>query len=90
MQESTVSRLSEILDKKEEAVLAGDFSLAKELGKKELVLKKSMSDKAPSSSRQAIVGYEDIAEVVTDWTGIPINRLLQSESDRLLSLEEEL
>ena len=90
MHENTASHLSEILDKKEEAVLAGDFSLAKELGKKELALMKSMSDKAPSSSRQAIVGYEDIAEVVTDWTGIPINRLLQSESDRLLSLEEEL
>lgn len=36
------------------------------------------------------VTAEDIAEVVSRWTGIPITRMLQSERDKLLHLEEEL
>jgi len=36
------------------------------------------------------VGAEDIAEVVSKWTGIPVNRMLQSERDKLLKLEDEL
>jgi len=36
------------------------------------------------------VGEEDIAEVVSRWTGIPVNRMLQSENERLLTLEGHL
>lgn len=36
------------------------------------------------------VGAEDIADVVSKWTGIPVNRMLQSEREKLLSLEDEL
>jgi len=36
------------------------------------------------------VDSEDIAEVVSRWTGIPVNRMLQSEREKLLSLEAEL
>ncbi len=36
------------------------------------------------------VDSEDIAEVVSRWTGIPVNRMLQSEREKLLHLEEEL
>ena len=36
------------------------------------------------------VGAEDIAEVVSKWTGIPVNRMLQSEREKLLKLEDEL
>ncbi|MFM7768635.1 MAG: ATP-dependent Clp protease ATP-binding subunit, partial [Bacteroidota bacterium] len=36
------------------------------------------------------VDSEDIAEVVSRWTGIPIRKMLQSEREKLLSLEEEL
>lgn len=36
------------------------------------------------------VDSEDIAEVVAKWTGIPVSRMLQSEREKLLSLEEEL
>jgi ATP-dependent Clp protease ATP-binding subunit ClpB len=36
------------------------------------------------------VEAEDIAEVVSKWTGIPVSRMLQSERDKLLTLEEEL
>ena len=36
------------------------------------------------------VGSEEIAEVVARWTGIPVNRMLQSEREKLLHLEDEL
>jgi len=36
------------------------------------------------------VGAEDIAEIVSKWTGIPVNKMLQSEREKLLHLEEEL
>ncbi|MDL2208920.1 ATP-dependent chaperone ClpB [Parabacteroides sp. OttesenSCG-928-O15] len=36
------------------------------------------------------VDSEDIADVVSRWTGIPVNRMMQSEKDKLLKLEDEL
>lgn len=36
------------------------------------------------------VTYEDIAEVVAKWTGIPVTKMIQSERDKLLALEDEL
>ena len=36
------------------------------------------------------VDSDDIADVVSRWTGIPVSRMLQSEKDKLLHLEEEL
>lgn len=36
------------------------------------------------------VDSDDIAEVVARWTGIPVNKMLQSERDKLLNLEDEL
>lgn len=36
------------------------------------------------------VTYEDIAEVVAKWTGIPVTKMIQSERDKLLHLEDEL
>ncbi len=36
------------------------------------------------------VGAEEIAEIVSKWTGIPVNRMLQSEREKLLKLEDEL
>ncbi|WP_460219169.1 ATP-dependent chaperone ClpB [Psychroserpens sp. MEBiC05023] len=36
------------------------------------------------------VTYDDIAEVVAKWTGIPVTKMLQSERDKLLKLEDEL
>ena len=36
------------------------------------------------------VDSEDIADVVSRWTGIPVNKMVQSEKEKLLHLEEEL
>ena len=36
------------------------------------------------------IGEEDVAEIVSRWTGIPVSRMLQSEREKLLNLEDEL
>ncbi len=36
------------------------------------------------------VDYDDIAEVISNWTGIPVNKMIKSERDKLLLLEDEL
>lgn len=36
------------------------------------------------------IGYEEVAEIVARWTGIPVSKMLQSEKEKLLRLEDEL
>lgn len=49
---------------------------------------KKMQEGSPMLKEE--VTSEDIAEVVAKWTGIPVSKMLQSERDKLLNLEEEL
>jgi ATP-dependent Clp protease ATP-binding subunit ClpB len=46
-------------------------------------------DKSKSLIQEEVT-YDDIAEVVAKWTGIPVTKMLQSEREKLLRLEEEL
>ncbi len=53
----------------------------------------SVSDGSPVGTSRLVreeVTADDIAEVVSRWTGIPVTRMLQSEREKLLHLEEEL
>ncbi|MBP5308143.1 MAG: ATP-dependent Clp protease ATP-binding subunit, partial [Clostridia bacterium] len=43
-----------------------------------------------TGARNVSIGREDVAEVVSDWTGIPVARMTADESQRLLNLEKEL
>lgn len=43
-----------------------------------------------SNSKAPAIGAEDVAEIVSDWTGIPLSRLSEEESEKLLHLEERL
>ena len=79
------------------AELAGDYGKVAELryGK----IEETRQRIEELSARQAeikdpiiteAVTPEDIAEVVAKWTGIPVNRMLESEKDKLLRMEDEL
>ncbi len=46
--------------------------------------------KSSRSRTEGTVTAEDIAEIVASWTGIPVTKLAQEETERLLNLEEEL
>ena len=52
-------------------------------------LTENLGNRGDSMVKQE-VDAEDIAEVVSRWTGIPVNRMLQSEREKLLTLEDEL
>lgn len=97
--QSSKKRIEELRLEAEQAERAGDFGKVAEIryGKiKEIEdelnrLKLELSDKQRESSLvKEEVGNEDIAEVVSRWTGIPVQSMLQSEREKLLKLEDEL
>ncbi|WP_341215477.1 ATP-dependent chaperone ClpB [uncultured Wocania sp.] len=51
---------------------------------------KQLQERSENSLIKEEVTYDDIAEVVAKWTGIPVTKMLQSEREKLLKLEEEL
>ena len=53
-------------------------------------LAQALSQEEATQSVRDAVTADDIAEVVSRWTGIPVNRMMQSEREKLLHLEEEL
>lgn len=83
----------------EQAERAGDYGKVAELRygrikesqEKVEVLKKELSEHQESSRMlKEEVTSEDIADVVSKWTGIPVSKMVQSEREKLLNLEEEL
>ncbi|MGS2725930.1 ATP-dependent chaperone ClpB [Psychroserpens sp. BH13MA-6] len=56
----------------------------------EKLQKDLQENQSESSLIKEEVTYDDIAEVVAKWTGIPVTKMLQSERDKLLKLEDEL
>ena len=53
-------------------------------------LTQALSQEEATQSVRDAVTADDIAEVVSRWTGLPVNRMMQSEREKLLHLEEEL
>jgi ATP-dependent Clp protease ATP-binding subunit ClpC len=88
-------RLDALINEKEAAIKAQDFEAAARIRDKE----KKQRDELDASRKKwdekrggmvKCVVEEDIAEVVSGWTGIPVTSLTESESDRLLKMEEIL
>jgi ATP-dependent Clp protease ATP-binding subunit ClpC len=89
--------LRRVLKEKDAAVRAQDFDRAGELRDREMEIKQQIraiaaAKKAEESSRQEMpeVTEEDIAQVVSAWTGVPVAKLTESESEKLLHMEETL
>lgn len=83
----------------EQALRAGDLARASELRYGEIprleqAYEAAQADLAAHQQEEAIlkeeVGLEEIAEVVSSWTGIPVAKMMQSERSKLLHLEDEL
>lgn len=70
---------------------AGDIDEAAELLKKQRKLETKLDKmKQNNNAKSVVVDAEDIADVVSVWTKIPVNKLTEQESKRLERLEEEL
>ncbi len=54
------------------------------------LFQEKLKEQAENSLIKEEVTYEDIAEVVAKWTGIPVTKMLQSDREKLLKLEDEL
>ncbi|HEY9635494.1 MAG TPA: ATP-dependent Clp protease ATP-binding subunit [Coleofasciculaceae cyanobacterium] len=93
--------LRQVLKDKEEAVALQEFSTAGKMRDRELELQREIralvQDKNPNSTDSTgvlqytptpVVDEEDIAYIVASWTGIPLNKLTESESEKLLQMEE--
>ena len=87
-------RLKVVKNEKEAAVTAQDFEKAAKLRDEEQALVKEIDDKKTvakeESDQKLIVTEEDIAAVVAQWTGIPVTKIAEEESETLLHLEDEL
>lgn len=87
--------LEEIRQEKQAAISEQDFEKAARLrdaeheAKDKLQAMKEQWDKEKGAANTT-VNEEDIATVVSSWTGIPVSQLAQEESERLLKLEETL
>ncbi|KXS49892.1 MAG: ATP-dependent Clp protease ATP-binding subunit ClpC [Halanaerobium sp. 4-GBenrich] len=88
-------KLEEAEKEKEAAVKNQEFEKAARMRDREKSLKKELEElknnwEDEKGKAEAVVTTEDIAEIVSSWTGIPVTKLEEAETERLLRLEEEL
>ena len=91
--------LRQVLKDKDNAVRSQDFDKAGELRDREMEIKteiRSIAQTKKAESEETTkedspkVTEEDIAHIVASWTGVPVNKLTESESEKLLHMEDVL
>ena len=90
--------LRQVLKDKDNAVRSQDFDKAGELRDREMEIKAEIRAIAQSRKAEGTtdgddspqVTEEDIAHIVASWTGVPVNKLTESESEKLLHMEDTL
>lgn len=89
--------LRRILKEKDAAVRAQDFGKAAELRDREMEIKQEIraiaaakKNEVNSREETPVVTEEDIAYVVSSWTGVPVSKLTETESVKLMAMEETL
>ena len=89
--------LRELLKEKDAAVRLQNFEQAGQFRDREMEIRSQISAIVQSTKRQAkskkerpVVTDEDVAHVVAAWTGIPVNKISKSESEKLLKMEDTL
>lgn len=89
--------LRQILKEKDDAVRSQDFDRAGELRDREMEIKaeiraiaQSKTNTSGNEGEEPVVTEEDIAHIVASWTGVPVNKLTESESEKLLHMEDTL
>ncbi len=87
--------LENVAAEKKEAINSQDFEKAAELRDKEKEMGEKLSNlreewQSKSSQSAGEIGEDEIAEIISGWTGIPVKKLAEEESERLRNLEEVL
>jgi ATP-dependent Clp protease ATP-binding subunit ClpC len=89
------TEITQVSKDKDTAIASQEYEKAARLRDKEKELRKGLDDskkkwKEKRETTQPTVTAEDIAGIVAKWTGIPVQRLTEKESEKLVHLEEEL
>ncbi len=92
---SLETQLEQLAKDKQEAITAQDFEKAAQLRDKERELneqakKAKESWKEVSTSNELTVTADDIADIISSWTNIPVKKLAEEESEKLRNLEKIL
>ncbi|MBE6547601.1 MAG: ATP-dependent Clp protease ATP-binding subunit [Ruminococcaceae bacterium] len=86
--------LKSSLDKKQAAVMNNDFESAAAIRQRELQIVKELEDESSNEQSQkkklSVLRQKDIADVITKQTGIPVSKIMQKDSQKLLNLSSEL
>ena len=87
--------LEEIGVRKDDAIRDQDFERAAELRDRERELQRKIAERERSweeerKTHRPTLGEEDVAFIVSRWTGIPVTRLKEAETARLIHMEDEL
>ena len=88
-------KIEEIKEKKEEAIKEQDFERAAAMRDEEKQAKENLENsmeewKAASADNRVVISDEDIMQVISKWTGIPLQRMEKDEIKKLLSMEKTL
>ena len=84
------SELATLNSDLESALMAGDIEAAADISSRQKELSKKLARKQTSGRHNIVVGENDIADVVSVWTRIPVSKLTEKESKKLERLESEL
>ena len=88
-------KIEEIKEKKEEAIKEQDFERAAAMRDEEKQAKENLENsmeewKAASADNRVVISDEDIMQVISKWTGIPLQRMEKDEIKKLLIMEKTL
>ncbi|WP_293446531.1 ATP-dependent Clp protease ATP-binding subunit [Persephonella sp.] len=83
-------QLEEIDEQIVKAAEKGDYERETQLKIEKAKLEKEIKELEHKIAEKTVVTEDDVAEVVSDWTGIPLSKLKEEEMERLLHLEEEM
>ena len=88
-------RLEELSQEKEEAINTQNYEKAAKIRDLEKKTKEELQNnkikwEQEKQTSSMVVGYDEIAKVVSNWTGVPVNKINTEESQRLLQLEDIL
>jgi len=88
-------RLKALQNEKKEAIAHQDFEIAARLRDEERKLREEITQKRTAWEQRKTVSHEvvtdeDIAQIVASWTGVPVKKMTEDESQRLLRMEELL
>ncbi len=89
------NKLEEIAKQKKAAAESEDFETAAKLRSEEIKLTEELENerekwKQHQETIENILTPEDIAKIISDWSGIPVSKLTETDSEKLKNLEEEL